>query len=74
MKTIKIFALTVFGTIALASCKKDYTCNCSSGGFTVVAETYTSVTKSDAESKCADYETDVNAAFGGGVSCSIAKK
>ena len=73
MKTIKIFALASFGIIALASCKKDYTCNCSSGGFTVVAETYTSVSKKDAESKCSDYEKDAQQIVEN-ASCSIAKK
>ncbi len=73
MKTLKIFALASFAVAVLASCKKDYTCNCTVSGFTAVAETYTSVSKSDAESKCSDFEADAQEDFAG-VTCSIAKK
>ncbi len=73
MKLTKIVALSFLAVIALASCKKDYTCNCTSSGFTLVVETYSSVKKADAESKCSEYEADAKEEFPQ-VSCSIAKK
>ena len=73
MKMIKISIVSVITLAALASCKKDYTCNCSAGGYTVVAETYTSVTKSDAESKCGEYEAEAKLVVPD-ASCSTSKK
>ncbi len=38
-------------TLALSSCKKEYTCSCSSGGVSVDF-TIAKTTKADAKSKC----------------------
>ncbi len=71
MKKRVVFFLAVGSIVTLAACKKDYNCTCKSGSFAIDAETYEEVTKSDAESKCSDYEEDVQNSGGSGVTCSI---
>ncbi len=54
-----LFILTVFALIALTSCKKDYTCNCTLtyDGETSAGLSYTiNDTKSKAEDKCDEYD------------------
>lgn len=64
---MKILALlSLFSFLVFASCKKDYTCTCTSdtrqytGGYnsSTVTFSYSNVTKSDAKRKCKDEETN----------------
>lgn len=53
-KALLIGSLGVFGVIALASCKKDYTCECTStsGSSSSTASTTINATKGDAKEAC----------------------
>jgi hypothetical protein len=68
-----LFILTVFTLIALTSCKKDYTCNCSivSDGVTISSSSTTiKDTKSKAKEACdAGDITETDFIFG--VNCEI---
>lgn len=66
-KVIGIAAFAVLGMVALSSCKKDYTCECTVGGSTS-STVYEDIKKSDAEDACTSLST--LAALGGG-SCSL---
>jgi hypothetical protein len=61
MKAKLILSALAVSLLALSSCKKDYNCNCSIGGFSGDGEKYYDVTKGDAESKCEEYEADAQA-------------
>ncbi len=77
IKTMKRFAF-VFGvafvaSLALSSCKKDYTCDCSytAAGITVSAKTeLLDAKKKDAEEACDLYETQLNF-LGTGATCTL---
>lgn len=48
-----VFFVAAIATLGLASCKKDYTCECVVDGKTVsTTEGYKSMKKKDAEAKC----------------------
>ena len=66
-KVIGVAAFAVLGMVALSSCKKDYTCECTIGGSTS-STVYEDVKKSDAESSCTALSN--TAAIIGG-SCSL---
>lgn len=53
-KVIGITAFTVLGMVALSSCKKDYTCTCTSTvlGISSSVSTTINATQSDAEEAC----------------------
>lgn len=70
MKVKLILSVLAVSLLALTSCKKDYNCVCSYGGFSAESETYTDVTKSDAESRCDEYEAEVQQSASG-ITCSI---
>lgn len=70
MKVKLILSLAVVSLLALSSCKKDYNCVCSYAGISADSELYTDVTKGDAESRCEDYEAEVQQAVSG-ISCTI---
>ena len=53
----KLLVVTIVGLITFTSCKKDYTCSCSSDG-DAWSESYSNVTEADAESKCNKKEAD----------------
>lgn len=58
----KVFVVAVLSVFALASCKKDYTCECEISGDTI-SGTYTEVindTKKKAEEKCDSYDESAN--------------
>jgi uncharacterized membrane protein len=71
MKVKLILSVMAVSFLALTSCKKDWNCTCKAGGFSLDAETYKDETKNNAESKCADFETEAQNSFGSGVNCSI---
>ncbi len=50
-KALLIGSLGVFGVMALASCKKDYTCDCTIGGQTSSSQ-IKDAKKKDAEKAC----------------------
>jgi hypothetical protein len=61
-KIIGITAFTVLGMVALSSCKKDYTCTCTTDtmGVTSSASTTINATKSDAKEACEAGSTSSN--------------
>lgn len=67
-KVIGVAAFAVLGMVALSSCKKDYTCECTSSGGDSTSIVYEDIKKKDAESACTSLNT--NAAIFGG-SCSL---
>ena len=69
-KVILAASFAVLGMVALSSCKKDRTCECTVLGQTADAETYLDSTKKDAEAKC-DLLNAQAATFAG--SCSLKK-
>ncbi|MFN5786868.1 MAG: hypothetical protein ACK457_12955 [Flavobacteriia bacterium] len=50
----KVFFLGAFAVLGLASCKKDYTCECTTtgGGTTITQSTTVNGTKKDAKAAC----------------------
>jgi hypothetical protein len=66
-KALLIGSLGVFGVLALASCKKDYTCDCTINGATVSSQ-IKDAKKKDAQSECD--ALGVSASLAGG-SCSL---
>ena len=66
----KFIAIAALGVLTLASCKKDYTCECSSsaGGVTISASTTIKDTKKKAEEACTAKATTTN---GVTTSCTI---
>lgn len=50
-KIISSLALVAIAAVSFTSCKKDYTCTCTSLGKTY-STTYEKTTKDDAQSKC----------------------
>lgn len=50
MKKVFIFAL-VFGALTLTSCKKDWSCECSTGG-NAASYTIKDMTRKDAKEQC----------------------
>lgn len=69
----KVMFIGVVGMVLLSSCKKDWTCICTSGSTSAVAENYSNLSKKDAEKECADVQALANS-FGGNVSCDIEAK
>lgn len=68
MKKITLLAVA-FVAISFASCKKNYTCECSSNGV-VIASTTIKNTKSKAKTSC-DALSSTYTAYGTGVTCAI---
>ncbi len=70
----KTILFTVLAILTLASCKKDYTCECVYSGSTVVVETIQlkKMTEKEAKSKCDSYDEVVVVGSGSVVKdCSI---
>jgi hypothetical protein len=60
----KVYMMLAVCAIALASCKKDYTCECCIDG--ICGEATAKMTKSDAEAWCEDSTNGVS-----GVTCKL---
>lgn len=73
MKVKLILSVFAISLLTLTSCKKDYNCTCSSGGVSVDSETYYGVKKSEAESNCENYESDVQQ-YNSSITCAINEK
>lgn len=58
----KLFVLGALGVFALSSCKKDYTCECTTTGFTQAFE-YKGVKKKDANETCDAQEATYKALY-----------
>lgn len=69
----KIIVTLIVGLVVLSSCKRDWACNCSSGGSTTQIESYSGLKKKDAEVKCADVQKDFEE-FNANLSCEVEKK
>ncbi len=67
MKNLSILAIASIFTLSLTSCKKDYTCSCTTGGVTTSTE-FKDAKKADAQDAC-DALSALNAIGGG--SCSL---
>lgn len=65
----KIVAIAALGVFALSSCKKDYTCQCTSAGYSF-DEPYTAIKKKDAEDKCEKKQTEIQT-VNSSVTCSL---
>ena len=61
-----IFAAAVLGAMTLSSCKKDYTCECTSNGSVIYSGTVHG-TKSDAQAAC----NAAGSAGGTSISCTL---
>lgn len=48
----KLFVIVAVGTFVLTSCKKDWTCECSSNGVALPSSQLKDMKKSQAESEC----------------------
>ncbi len=68
----KIIVILVAGMAILTSCKRDWGCRCSSGNTSTQIESYSGLTKKDAEVKCDDVQKDFEA-FDSNVSCEVEK-
>jgi hypothetical protein len=67
----KMLFLGAFAVLGLASCKKDYTCECSlnvMGQTTTATYTYTNVKKKDAQSAC---DANNSTVTGATVTCNL---
>ncbi len=69
MKKLTLFVAVVAVSASLASCKKDYKCECTSGGVVVGTINYKD-TKKKATDACKSANSTY-AAYGADVSCSI---
>lgn len=69
MKKVLLFAV-VLGAVTLTSCKKDYTCTCTTSGNGVNSSASTTInaTKSDAEDACT---ASTSSAFGFTTTCEL---
>lgn len=67
---LKVIAIAVVGMVSLASCKKDYTCECTTGNETalVTSSTVKNKTLKDAKKAC---ENGSGTAFGVTTTCKI---
>lgn len=71
MKTVGLILFT--GMMILSSCKKDWSCNCTNGNGAVPIESYSGLTKKDAQSKCDNVQKDFQE-FNANLTCEIEKK
>lgn len=75
MKTKLMFASAVLLTaVSFTSCKKDYTCTCTTvvGGVSATnAHDVKDATLVDAKKTCNNYEDQANASFPGGTTCHL---
>jgi len=69
--TTKVFALTILGTLALASCKKSYTCDCTVDGAAYNHYDYSNMSDASAAAACAADQTLAQQESGQNVQCSI---
>ncbi|MBL7930764.1 MAG: hypothetical protein JNL60_02625 [Bacteroidia bacterium] len=65
----KVLLIAAVAGLAFASCKKDYTCECTGTGYSAQAE-YKKVKKKDAQSSC-DKAADAAKAFGSDITCKL---
>jgi hypothetical protein len=75
MKKILIIALIAFtGATMFSSCKKDYTCTCTTvvgAGSTTETHGISNATYSDAKKSCNNYEDQANQSLPGGTTCHL---
>ncbi|MDR3680376.1 MAG: hypothetical protein P4L41_10460 [Flavipsychrobacter sp.] len=74
MKTKIISAALLLGVLSFASCKKDYTCTCTTVvGTASTTETHSisNATHNDAKNTCDNYQTQANNALPGGTTCHL---
>lgn len=74
MKTKIIPAAILLSMITIASCKKDYTCTCTTVvGTASTTETHSisNATYNDAKNTCNNYQTQANNTLPGGTTCHL---
>lgn len=69
MKKITLLAVAVIASFTFASCKKDYTCECTYNGAVIGTIKYKD-TKKKAKDACTASNSTYNS-YGSGVSCAI---
>ncbi len=69
----KLLFVTVIGLGLFSSCKKDWKCVCTDGTNTANVESYSGLTKKNAESKCKDVESAFQS-LNSSTKCEIDKK
>lgn len=77
MKKVTFIAIAAFFTLSLASCKKDWTCKCTStaAGVSASAEYPINATKKDAEDACTAFETSSSVVgISSSTTCELSKK
>ena len=70
----KITLLALLGLFAFASCKKNYTCTCTTVVGTVSGNTAHSIDNayySDAKNSCNNYQDQANSTLPGGTTCHL---
>lgn len=71
MKTRNILLLSALTILGLASCKKDYTCECSVDGVYYIHYEYTNMSEEGAKTTCLADQTLAQQESGQNVLCSI---
>ena len=75
MKTkITTFIIALAGILFMGSCKKDYTCTCTTVISTqsgTITHSISNATYTDAKNSCNNYETQANNTLPGGTTCRL---
>lgn len=72
MKSIRLaVGVAVFGSLALVSCKKDYTCTCNTNGVYFIHYQYSHTNKDAATAQCAADEALLEQEYQTNFDCSI---
>ncbi len=75
MKTrITIIAISILGVLFFGSCKKNYTCTCTTvigSASSTQAHSVDNATYVDAKNTCDNYETQANNSYPGGTTCHL---
>jgi hypothetical protein len=74
MKKTIFIAIALIGTVAFSSCKKDYTCTCTTvvgGASSTTTHDLGDETHSDAQRDCNNYQTQANNSLPGGTTCHL---
>lgn len=68
-----VLGIAILGMCLFSSCKKDWSCNCTSGGVTNPVESYSGFTKKEAQVKCDDVQKDFQE-YDSSLTCEVEKK
>ena len=74
MKKTIFIAIALIGTVTFTSCKKNYTCTCTTvvgGASTTETHDLGDETHHDAQNSCDNYQTQANSSLPGGTTCHL---